>query len=798
MRRIARYVAYLLAGLTGLAAILFVAAILIGVIVFETTVPDYDGVDRIPQLAADVTIIRDTNAVPHIFAEGPLDAYRALGYVHAQDRFFQMEMARRIGAGRLSEIIGATGLRSDRFMRTLGIGRLADVSVERVDPATRKALDAYSEGVNAWLQSPETKRPPELILLGIKPEPWRSADSAVWSRLMALLLSGNWTEEMLRAQLATQLTPQQIIDLWPGEPADGPTTVASLERPAQRIDFAAIAQAVPNFLLQASASNEWVVSGDRSTTGKPFLANDPHLGFRAPGMWYLARIVTPTFAGAGATFPGQPFFAIGHNNHLAWGFTSTHADTQDLFLENLNPDDPSQYLTPDGALPFETREEVIRVRFRRAPQKIKVRSTRHGPVVSDISAMAETVAELDPILALSFPALREDDRTVDALFQMNRATTHDALMSALALFHSPVQNIVYAFTNGDTGFVMAGRVPIRQDGDGRGPQDGQAGEQDWTGFIPFEELPQRHNPAVGWIANANNRVVGDDYPYLITPDWQEGYRAARIEELLAQTSRHSADSFAAIQNDIVSPVAQELLPLLLSRLTPPPNDTGQTAAGLLHQWDGTMGQSQPQPLIFTAWLQALGDHLYGDEAAALTPRNRMRPRLIQHLLTKRAGWCNNIDTPVDEDCSTIVSAAFVDALDELTETWGNDPTIWRWGDAHIARFAHPLLGRVPLLRDLTTVTIPTGGGDFTVSRGTSRRTSMSAFTHVHGAGLRTIFDLSDLANSRLAIATGQSGHLRSEFYADTLADWRDGQYLMLKGDPATLRKTAAGELTLQP
>jgi penicillin amidase len=799
VKKIVRYLGYGAAAIAALAIVIVVAAAVTGAVVLETSVPNYGGQDRIPELAGPVTVIRDANAVPHIFADSQLDAYRALGYLHAQDRFFQMELARRIGNGRLSELVGGVGLRTDRFMRTLAIGQLAEAAVANMAPATRTAVDAYTEGVNAWLQSPRTGRPPELVLLGTDPEPWRAADSAMWGRLMALLLSGNWTDELLRAQLASRLDAQQLADLWPGEPSDGPTTVTDLTGVTPQFDFAGIVDAIPEFLFSASASNQWVVDGNRSASGKPLLANDPHLGFMAPGMWYLARIVTPDYSAAGATLPGQPFFAVGHNSHLAWGFATTHADTQDLFIERLNPDDPGQYLVPGGTLPFETREEAIDVRFRSEPEVLNVRTTRHGPVISDINAAAASATPADQVLALAFPALLPDDRTADALFLINQAKTRDDLMAALPLFHSPMQNIVYAFTNGDIGFIAAARVPRRPKGDGRAPVPGWTGEYDWNGFVPFAELPQRYNPSRGWLANANNRVVGDGYPHLITPDWPEGYRAQRIATLLEQTPQHDGDTFAATQLDIISPAAQELLPLLLRHLAPPDEPAARAAAALMREWDGAMARTRPQPLIFTAWVQALRGTLYGDELGALAPRYRgTRPRVIQGMLNSRNGWCDDKRTAAAEDCTAAVSAAFANAVRDLREQLGDDPSAWRWGDVHVARFEHPVLRRIPVLRELFAVAVATDGGDFTINRGTPRSAGANRFSHVHGAGLRAIFDLSDLDNSRLMIASGQSGHVRSKFFADTTVRWRDGEYLVLKGDAAALRTQTTGELTLLP
>jgi len=599
--------------------------------------------------------------------------------------------------------------------------------------------------------------------------------------------------------MAFRLDAQQVADLWPGEPRRTPTTLTNMGELNRQLDFAGILRAIPDFIFQASASNEWVVDGSRTTSGKPLLANDPHLAFAAPGMWYLARIVTPEFSGAGATLPGQPFFGIGHNRDLAWGFTTTHADTQDLFIERLHPDDPSQYLVPGGALPFETREEVIQVRFRSEPEIITVRTTRHGPVISDISTTAATVAPPGHVLALAFTSLRPDDRTADALFGINRATTRGDLMAALESFHSPMQNLVYSFTNGDIGFIAPARVPIRRSGDGRTPVPGWTGNYDWDGFVPFAELPQRHNPSAGWIANANNRVVGADYPHLITPDWPEGYRAQRIATLLNRTAKHDSDSFARIQGDIVSPAAHELLPLMLLLLDPPADPIAKAALALLDNWDGAMARSLPQPLIYTAWLRSLGRQLYGDELGPLAPRYRgIRPRVLQRMLKDKTVWCDDTGTAAIEDCVATVSTAFAGAIGELTKRLGDDPAAWRWGDLHVARFDHPLLRRIPLLRDLFAVTIATDGGDFTINRGTPQSTGKNPFTHVHGAGLRAIFDLADLDSSRLMIATGQSGHIRSKFFSDTTRDWRDGRYLVLKGDRAALRKITTGELTLQP
>ncbi len=779
-----------LAGLVPAALGLIVLAACAVVLIFATAQTDTGGHGHIHGLSNDVTVVRDAHAVPHIFADSRTDAYRALGFVHAQDRFFQMEFMRRTAQGRLSEVIGPMGLRTDRFMRTLGVYALAKASVAGMSADARKAVDAYAEGVNAWMNAAGTRRPPEMIVLGIGFEPWRPADSAAWVRLMALFLSGDFRDELLRADMQDVLTPAQIEDLWPGEPGDAPTTLAAIN------PLRTLASAIPDLFPAASASNEWVVAGSRSASGKPLLANDPHLGFGAPGMWHLARIVTPDFTASGAALPGQPFFMIGQNGHLAWGLTTTHADTQDLFIENLHPDDPAQYLTTEGSLAFEEREETIRVRGRAAPERLLVRRTRHGPVLPDITTSPNGNTP-DSVVALAFVALREDDRTSDAAYGINTARTVPEFLAALRNFHAPMQNIVYAHRDGAFGFVAAGRLPIRHGGAGTLPLPGWSGEHDWQGFVPFDDLPQRHSPAAGIIVNANNRVAPDTYPHFISNDWPEGFRARRIEDLLAAKATHTPDTFAAIQTDILSLGASALLEVMIAAL--PDDLLSDPIVEKMAAWDGTMSRDRPEPLIFAAWSRHLRDALIDDELGALAGRYRgLRPRVLVGILTGQASWCDNSQTDAEESCREIVAAAFADARGALERAYGGDPASWLWERAHQATFGHPLFRFVPGLDDVLAPRVATGGGDFTINRGTYRPSDDARFPHVHGAGLRVIFDMADPDGARYMIAPGQSGHIGSLHYDDLAAQWRDGRYIVLNKSIEDLRRNATAELTLSP
>lgn len=775
-------------GLVALAALVIVA-------IFATAQTETGGEVVVTGLDGPVSVIRDENSVPHIFADSRLDAYHALGFVHAQDRFFQMEFMRRTAAGRLSEVIGPLGLGSDRFMRTLGIYRLAEASIATLSPGARAAVEAYSQGVNAWLTSPGTRRPAEMIVLGIEPEPWRAADSAAWVRLMAILLSGDWRTEILKAQLSGTLNADQVRDLWPDEPDDSPATLAMSF--AIRNQLTELAAAIPNLFPAASASNEWVVSGSRSRSGKPLLANDPHLGLNAPGMWHLARIETPEFAASGAALPGQPFFMVGQNNHLAWGLTTTHADTQDLYIERLHPDDPNQYLTPDGSLAFESRIETIRVRGRAAPERLTVRKTRHGPVISDISPRARSIVETDTVISLAFAALREDDGTADAVHGMNAARTVPEFLTALRRFHAPMQNIAYAHRDGTFGFVSAGRLPVRPGGPGSRPRPGWTGEHDWSGFVPFDDLPQNQNPESGLIVNANNRVAARDYPHIIANDWPESFRAQRILDLLAETPVLTSDDFAAVQNDVRSLGARELAQAMFDNVRPEDKNIPIVAA--LDGWDGDMSADRPEPLLYAAWSNALRTRLIDDELGALAPAYRGLPvRAITNMLTERRRWCDDIRTPDTEACQTIAVDALITSMRILEDRHGKNREKWRWGEAHKAAFEHILLRFAGPFSGLFAPRVSTGGGDHTINRGTYAAPGNGVFPHVHGPGLRAIFDMANPGEARFMIAPGQSGHIASPHYGDLSQGWRDGRYIVLNGTRDDVRRTATSELTLKP
>lgn len=787
------------------------AAILVGLLIagaggflwLRTSLPQLSGTVTVAGLGRDAEILYDSAGIPHIAAATPEDAYFALGFAHAGDRLFQMDLMRRSGAGRLSEIVGPATVGLDSTMRTLGIYALAEETYRRLPADAQRFTEAYAAGVNAFLTTHPGALPPEFIALGYRPEPWRPADCFVWARLMALRLAGNWRTEALRAALAGRLSAAQIDDLWPaGDGATPPTVGASTAPMPGGARFASLfggpLRDLPRDLRQVSASNSWAVAGRLTASGKPLLANDPHLGYEAPGLWYPVRLTAPGLDLTGATVAGVPFHVLGHTDRFAWAFTTTGSDTQDLFIERVTGGHPDQYDSPDGPQPFATRVERIAVRGGEAVA-LTVRTTRHGPVISDVNR--RLTAGLGPgyVVALQAMALRPDDLTPLALLDMNRARNWAGFHAALRNFHAPQMNVSYADTDGNIGFFAPGRVPVRRSGDGSVPAMGWTGASDWAGTIPFDELPHSFNPASGRIVSANHSIVPSGYKWYLTRDWADDYRARRIHDRLDAVRPQTPDTAAALQTDVLSEVAIDLLPLLLARLHPPDGRT-RAAATLLDGWDRRMTRDAAAPLVFTAWLAEVNRGLYADELGVFFDGYfALHPRVVARMLTRSPGWCDDRGTPVTETCDAVVTAALVRALDRIAARQGNDMARWRWGEAHRAEFRHPVLGRIPLIRRFADIAVEADGGDDTVNRGQSRIGDERApFAAIHGPGYRAIYDLSDLAASRFAVAMGPSGNFLSPRYANTTADWRDGKYLRIAPSRAAALKGAMGVLRLRP
>jgi penicillin amidase len=779
-----------------LAVILVFVAAAITFYLFYRAMPEYYGRVALPGLSAEARVWRDDYGVPHIFAASFDDAARALGYIHANERLYQMETLRRAAQGRLAEIAGPDYLSLDRLARVLGLYRSAESSFSALSPWAQARLQAYADGVNAFLETHRGARPPELIILGDAPEPWKPADSVAWGKLMSLDLSGNYKIEALRARLLQKLPADQAAWLFPPPPPGSPVTIApiaedrhgALDDPFDRLNGLV--------RLGHGASNEWVVAGARSVTGKPILANDPHLSLSAPVLWYLARVVTPEGSVKGGTVPGAPIVLLGQNDRIAWGMTNADTDAQDLFVETIDPTDPSRYLTPDGPQPFVARDEVIRVKGG-ADVALHVRETRHGPVISDVAPDLAALAGPGKAIALAYTGLSGQDTTAESLMRLDVARDWSEFLAAMRLYQTPTQNVVYADASGDIGFLSAGLVPLRKSGDGAEPTDGASGATDWIGLVPFERWPQARNPDAGFVFNANNAVVPPDQEPIFGRDWEEPFRARRIAEFLAAPDKMSLDKSATMQADQVSLAARDLLPFL-ARVAPA-DERARQALTLIAHWDGAMDRDRPEPLIFEAFLAALQrDMLTEKTGLSFADKGQFDATALIALLRDHPAWCDAPGKP-DPDCRGMLTRAFGEALALLVERDGADMSQWTWGREHVTLLTHAVYSQIPLLAAASDLSRPSGGDYYTLDRGGGGAAPADKpFARTQGGGFRAIYDLADPDRSRFAIATGESGYIFSAHYRDLAQLWFDMKSIPLKGSEDDLKRAGALTLTFTP
>jgi penicillin G amidase len=781
----------LLLGLLLLALALFLAWTV------GRTFPQRNGSVRVSGLAAPITIELDAHGVPTIHAASIDDAMFGLGYLHARDRLWQLEFERRVGAGRLSEILGRSLLDADRFLRTIGFRRAAESAWRGLSAESRRPFEAYARGVNAFVAS-SSARPIEFRLLRVDPEPWTPVDSLVWAKMMAWDLAGNARDEIRLARFAAKVGPERAAELLPvaaAEPsilteeewrAEGTVPVPSpVSRLTSHVDWARLdrsfdALSALGFGGEDLGSNSWVLSGSRTESGKPILANDPHLGLRTPSIWYLASIEAPGLRVAGATLPGVPGVVIGHNDRIAWGLTSVEPDVQDLFVETVDPKDPSRFRHRGEWKSFSVRQETIRVRG--APDvALDVQASVHGPIVTGVF---DGAASLGKAVALRWTGLDEGDRTAEAFFAIDTARDWTGFVAAASLLKVPAQNLVYADVDGHIGYVAAGAMPIRPRADGRLPVSGE-GDDDWAGTIPFADLPRVLDPAKGYVVTANNRLVsgpgGDAYGLT----WAEPWRAKRIRDAIEAKPRMSVADVEALQLDRASGQAAELLPLLLD--TKPLDAASGEALSRLRSWDRVMAPESVAAAIYAAWFVALA-RMPEDELGEV-PRGRTRGRFLIQALSSRSAWCDDVRTPRVETCADFASATLRDAVASLARRLGPDVSTWRWERLHHARLPHDVFDRVRGLRRLFDLSVGQGGDGSTVNVGSFSQDG--AFDMTDGPSYRQVIDLSDLARSRYVHTTGQSGNVFDRRYRDLLPEWRAGRSFEMGSAPVTT-------LTLEP
>ncbi|MDC1229019.1 penicillin acylase family protein [Octadecabacter sp.] len=809
-----------------LASALIVFAVAVFTLAYyfaSRSLPDYEGTLDVAGISAPVEIVRDNANVPHIFGETDEDVFFALGLAHAQDRLWQMTMLRRTAQGRLSELFGMRTLPIDQLIRRLDLYPLSRSSVDALDARTQAALSAYSDGVNAWISQVNSgargRGAPEMWVFNHAIAPWQPADSVSIIKLMALQLSSHLEEEVLRARTSLLLSNEdRLNDLLPLTPGAGlaalPNYAALMPdvptyAPNSRMAFDPISPVVPRAL--AGASNAWAAGVPRSATGSTLLANDPHLRLTAPSIWYLTRLELSSGGVIGGTIPGVPVVMLGRSSDLGWGITSSYLDDQDVYIEEVNPSDASQYRVPNGWANFETRDSIIRIKD--APSvTVQLQWTVNGPVLPPDQYDLATIRPPGHVTAVAWTALSPQDTTIQAAMELMRATSVEAGIAAAEGYIAPSQMLTLADRN-SVGLKLIGHVPNRDPNhvtEGRMPHYGYLPQNRWDGRRPYVENPQWIDPIGGIVGNTNNKIVEAPFPAHISHLWGDSQRVNRWRLLMQAREVHTRDSFIEAQSDTVSYTARSILPLIGADLwftgEASPEGTSvklrQDALALLAEWNGEMNEHLPEPLIYSAWMRALQDRLIRDELGPLSREfTHVEPLFIERVYRDTGGasaWCDVLQSAPQETCSDIARLALDDALIWVGEHHGTALESVRWGNAHEATLDHPVLGEAPVLRWFVNIRQSTSGGDNTLMRGRTSGVGDDPFLNVHAAAYRGVYDFADPDSSVFITSTGQSGHFLSRYYDDLGDLWRRGEYIPMSLDPALARGGAVGVTMLEP
>ena len=786
------------------------------------SLPDYDAESVVRGLNAPVEIVRDNANVPHIFGESDADVYFALGFAHAQDRMWQMTMLRRTAQGRLSELFGERTLEIDKVIRRYDIYNLAVASVDDQDKPTTIALDAYAAGVNAWLAEVNAgargRGTPEMWLFNHPVSPWQPADSLAILKLMALQLTSHLEREVLRARTSLMLPSARLADLLPDDPSTG---VAALPEYAQLVPN--LPRYTPNMRLAygslnpsktpqlAGASNAWAASIDRSAAGATLLANDPHLGLTAPTIWYLARLELQSGGIIGGTIPGMPVVLTGRSADLGWGLTSSYLDDQDVFLEELNPGNVTEYRTQNGWTPFRTRESIIRVKDASAVT-VKLRWSVNGPVMPATQYDLGSITPAGHVTAIGWTALSDKDTSMSAGLAISRAYSVQDAIAAGENYIAPSQNLILADRN-QIAMKTIGAIPARDaahQSKGRLPSYGYLPQNRWKGRQPYADNPEFINPQGGILGNTNNKISDKPFPNHVSFEWGDSQRINRWQRLMQSRAVHTRESFIEAQLDTVSYTARSLLPLIgadlwftgAAAVDGTSERRRQQALELLAAWNGEMNEHLPEPLLYAAWLRHLQDRLIRDEMGPLTSEfTHPNPLFIERVFRDVDGasvWCDVLQSAPVETCTDIARLALDDGLIWIDENVGGTVASLRWGDLHQAAHDHPVLGTAPVLNWFVNIRQSTSGGDNTLQRGLTSGTGPNPFQNVHSAGYRGVYNFADPDSSVFVSATGQSGHPLSRYYDNLGELWRRGEYIPMSLDPDLARAAAVGVTQLIP
>ena len=790
--------------------------------VLSRSLPEYTKTVQLEQLIAPVEIVRDTANVPHIFGKNDHDTLFALGYAHAQDRLWQMTMLRRTAQGRLSELFGEATLPIDMTVRRLAIYSAARQSLSALRPDTLAKLDAYAVGVNARLreinESALGRGAPEFFIFSNAISPWTAADSLAIVKLMGIQLSSHLHQEVLRARASLVLEGDRIKDLLPDMPGNSQADLIDFTRlfpdlspikTSSAREHSALSPFKP--IALAGASNAWAALPGRSATRGTLLANDPHLELTAPSIWYLARLELSTGGVIGGTIPGLPLVLVGRSAKLGWGLTSSNLDDTDVFIEKLNPLDPSEYKTPQGYKPFVKKQSIVRIKDK-SPVTLEMFWTENGPVLPGSHANLETVTPAGHVTSVAWTLLSSQDTSIEAGFDLMAAQSVQEGLVASRAFVAPSQILTLADSK-QIAMRTIGALPKRDprhQSKGRLPSAGWLAQNRWQGVFDPSVNPVFLNPASGVLGHTNNKYTDRSFPEHISFDWGDSQRVQRMTRLLQTREAHTRDSFIEAQLDSVSPTARTLLALIGGELwyqsqsvpTDSPAGRRQSALDLLANWNGEMNEHLPEPLIYAAWLRALHKRLIVDELGPLHEAfTHAEPLFIERVFRDVAGagiWCDVAQSRRQESCAEMSRLALDDALAELVATYGSEITALRWGEAHQATHDHPVLGDVPILKWFVNIRQSTSGGDHTLQRGKTSGTGPNPYLNVHAGGYRGVYDFADPDSSVFIISTGQSGHPLSRHYDNLGKLWRRGEYVPMTLDETLARAGATGVTTLTP
>ena len=749
------------------------------------SLPQTEGVAQLQGLSAPVEVRRDVHGVPHLAGAALNDLMRAMGFVHAQDRYFQMELLRRMGSGELAEALGTVGLDHDRLVRRIGLGQAAVSELNRVSPETREILEAYASGVNAYRAAHADRLPPEFQALELEPTPWEAVDSLAIGKWMAYILSYNADVEMLRANLVDAVGVEAAYRMTGLGPP--PEQEAALES----FRVAALEPAGGSQLRGfRGASNAWVVGSERSQSGRPLLASDPHLRLSMPSIWYEIHLKGGGLDVAGASIPGLPLVLIGQNERIAWGVTALYADVQDLYIETLNPDSTDQYASGDAWVSLDIVLETIHVRGG-APVTEEVRVSRHGVIVGETSD--------GRLLAQRWDAVWNGDHLL-AMLRLNRAGSWQEFTEALRSWSAPALSFLYADVEGNIGFFPAGQIPVRLKGDGAIPVAGNLAENEWAGVIPHELKPMLFYPEAGVIVSANHQMLPSDTPYPLGIGALAGYRARRIETLLAASPSLALEDFARFQSDRYDGSTESVLRYTV--MLRPSEDSEARAVEILRNWDAKMTEG-PGPAIYQAhylrllentFKDELGEELFSSYLDFL--ENGYPGGLLAIVEDEASPFWDDRKTPEVEDRSRIFAKSLAETVASLSVELGDDLTSWDWGLLHGVHFAHPLGKEQPFSYLLNRGPIPFGGSTFTVAN--AKVSLREPYRTTSGTSFRFLADLSDLSKSRSVVPTGASGHPLSSHYFDQNGGWVSGTSHPLLYDEAAIAAGLESKLLLQP